>query len=224
LAPVPPLHVLNVADGAGDFRICSRVVRETAQADGWPLEVITFAWSHGYLRSFADHFDYPWARDRGRDLARIVLAQRQARPDLPVSLMGHSDGAAVVLAAAEELPPDTLERIVLLAPSVSADYDLRPALRAARHGLDVFYSRNDRLWLGAFTTFVGTADTREETRAAGRFGFEPPNVAPEELPLFAKLRQYEWNPTLDQVGHDGGHYGAYAPGHLRRFVLPLFRY
>src|SRR6476619_3153559 len=97
LPPVPPLHVLNVADGAGDYRACSRVVRETAQADGWPLEVTTFAWSHGYLRNLADHFDYVWARDRGRELARIVLAQRQARPDLPVSLMGHSDGAAVVL-------------------------------------------------------------------------------------------------------------------------------
>jgi hypothetical protein len=26
------------------------------------------------------------------------------------------------------------------------------------------------------------------------------------------------------VGNDGGHFGAYAPEHLRRFVLPLFRY
>src|SRR5438552_18270152 len=78
LPPVAPLHVLFVADGAGDYRACSRVVRETAQADGWPLEVSTFAWSHGYLRNLADHSDYAWTRNRGRDLARVVLAQRQA--------------------------------------------------------------------------------------------------------------------------------------------------
>jgi pimeloyl-ACP methyl ester carboxylesterase len=199
-------------------------VRETAQADGWPLDVRTFRWSHGYLRNYADHTDYDWARARGQELAGLVLAQKRDYPHLPVSLLGHSDGAAVILAAAETLPPDTLERIVLLAPSVSSNYDVRPALRAAQNGLDVFTSRNDRLWLGAFTAYLGVADDPDETRAAGRFGFEPKGVRPEEVPLYAKLRQYEWNPTLDQVGHDGGHFGAYQPGHLRRFVLPLFRY
>jgi pimeloyl-ACP methyl ester carboxylesterase len=224
LDPVQPLHVLFVADGAGDYRACSAAVRETAQADGWPLDVITFVWSHGYLRNFADETDYAWARQRGRELARVVQAQRQARPDLPVSLLAHSAGAGVVLAAAEELPPNTLDRVVLLAPSVSSDYDLRGALRATQGGVDVFYSRSDRLWLGLSTAFLGTSNDRSESRASGRFGFEPANVRPEELPLFAKLRQYEWNVTLEQVGNDGGHFGAYQPGHLRRFVLPLFRY
>ncbi len=221
--PVPPTHVVFVADGAGDYRAASTSLRETAAADGWPLDVRTFVWSHGFLRNLADHTDYAWARDRGRELAGVVLAQKQARPDEPVSLVGHSAGSFVVLTAAEQLPPDTLERIVLLAPSVSSGYDVRPALRAARNGMDVFYSHNDRLWLGAFTAFAGTSDDAFETRPAGRFGFEP-TVQPGEEGLYAKLRQYEWNPTLDQTGHDGGHYGAYQPGHLRRFVLPLFQY
>ena len=224
LPPVPPHHVLIVADGAGNFQACSATVRETALADGWPLDVATFDWSHGYLRVFADQLDYTWARERGRDLAGLVRAQRQARPDLPVSLLGHSAGCAVVLAAAGELPPDTLERIVLLAPSVTSTYDVRPALRAARDGMDVFYSRADRLWLGAGAAFVGLSDDPNVARAAGRFGFEPVTIAPEDQPLYAKLRQYEWNPAMERVGNDGGHFGAYAPEHLRRFVLPLFRY
>jgi hypothetical protein len=107
---------------------------------------------------------------------------------------------------------------------VSSDYDVRPALRAARGGVDVFYSRDDALWLGVFTQFIGAADDPGATRVAGRFGFEPPAVAPEDVPLYGRLHQYAWNPTLEQVGHDGGHFGAYQPGHLRRFVLPLFRY
>jgi hypothetical protein len=224
LPPVAPLHVLFVADGAGDFQATSKAVRDTAAADGWPLDVHTVVWSHGYLRILADHTDYASARARGRDLAALVLTQRQARPDLPVSLMAHSDGSAVVLAAAEDLPPDTLDRIVLLAPAVSSDYDVRPALRATRGGVDVFYSRNDRLWLGLFSAMVGSVDDPGEARVAGRFGFEPPAVLPEDVPLYGKLHQYAWNPTLEQVGHDGGHFGAYQSGHLRRFVLPLFQY
>src|SRR5947199_10469429 len=80
-----PQHVLFVADGAGDYRACSAAVRQTAAADGWPLEVVTFVWSHGYLHNLSDHTDYAWARERGRELAGRVLAQQQARPDLPVS-------------------------------------------------------------------------------------------------------------------------------------------
>jgi alpha-beta hydrolase superfamily lysophospholipase len=223
IRPVQPTHVVFVADGAGDYRAASTSLRETAAADGWPLDVRTYVWSHGFLRNLADHTDYSWARDRGRELAGVVMAQKQARPNEPVSLVGHSAGSYVVLEAAAHLPPDTLERVVLLAPSVSSKYNVKPALVAARNGIDVFYSRNDRFWLGAFMTVAGTSDTPNDSRSAGRFGFEP-QPPPEELPLYAKLRQYEWNPTLDQVGHDGGHYGAYQPGHLRRFVLPLFQY
>src|SRR4051794_23262593 len=223
IPPVAPTHVVFVADGAGDYRAASTSLRETAAADGWPLDVRTYVWSHGFLRNLADHTDYAWSRDRGRELAGLVLKQKQERPNEPVSLMGHSAGSFVVLEAAAQLPPDTLERIVLLAPSVSSKYDVRPALRATRNGMDVFYSRNDRFWLGAFMAVAGTSDTPAESRSAGRFGFEP-QAAPEELPLYAKLRQYEWNPTLDPTGHDGGHYGAYQPGHLRKFVLPLFQY
>jgi hypothetical protein len=37
------------------------------------------------------------------------------------------------------LPADGVNRLVLLAPSVYVAYDLRPALRAARGGIDVFH-------------------------------------------------------------------------------------
>src|SRR5207245_11522154 len=137
------------------------------------LEGVTFVWSHGYLRNFADHNDYAFARFRGRELVERVLQQRRERPDVPVSLVGHSAGCGVVLAAAEQLPPDTIDRIVLLAPSVSADYDARPALQAARLGIDNFYSPQDWLWLGLFIDLVGAMDNPCVTRTAGRYGFTP---------------------------------------------------
>ncbi len=221
--PPPARHVAFVADGAGDYRYCSRELRCAAREDGWPLDVVTFVWSHGYLRNLADHTDYANVRARGHELAGRVEEQRRLRPDIPVSLVGHSSGSAVVLAAAEELPAGSLDRIVLLAPAVSYDYDLRPALKTVRGGLDNFYSREDRFWLGAIPVVFGTTDSQTESRAAGRIGFKP-EVKPGEEVLFSKLKQYEWNPTLEQVGHDGGHFGGYAQGHLRKFVLPLFQY
>lgn len=215
-------HVLFVADGAGDYRACSTSLRDTVRADGLPLEVVTFVWSHGYLRNFADHNDYAFARFRGRELAEKVLEQRRTRPDLPVSLVGHSAGCGVVLAAAEQLPPDTIERIVLLAPSVSEEYDARPALRAARLGIDNFYSPEDWLWLGLFIDLVGAMDDPCVTRTAGRYGFSVKPIDTADGSHLSKLRQHRWDSDQRSLGHDGEHYGAYQPDYLRRFVLPLF--
>ena len=55
----------------------------------------------------------------------------------------------LILAAGEMLSPDSVDGIILLAPSVCVDYDLRPALRAVRHGIDVFHSDRDSVILGA---------------------------------------------------------------------------
>jgi pimeloyl-ACP methyl ester carboxylesterase len=218
----PPRHVVFVADGAGDYRACSSSLRDTAHTDGLPLEVVTFVWSHGYLLNIADHVDYAYARHRGRELADRVREQRRERPDLPVSLVGHSAGCGVVLAAAEQLPPDAIDRIILLAPSLSEEYDIRPALRAARFGVDNFYSPEDWLWLGVFIHVVGAMDDASATRTAGRYGFTTAGEDAAAEPLYSKLRQHRWKPEHWPLGHDGEHYGAYQPDHLRRFVLPLF--
>ena len=70
------------------------------------------------------------------------------------------------------LPPDSVDRIILLAPSVCTSYDLRPALRTARHGIDVFYSTEDRVILGLGMRIVGTAE-HDCDIAAGQVGFSP---------------------------------------------------
>jgi len=57
--------------------------------------------------------------------------------------------------------------------------------------------------------------------AAGRVGFEAPAIAGEDGALYAKLRQYPWNPNQAWSGNFGGHYGAYQQNYLKAFVLPL---
>jgi len=209
-----------VADGAGGFLEASDSLRRALAEEGRPLCVETFYWSHGTGRILADQIDAGHARQEGQQLACQIAAYRQRAPQSEIYLVGHSAGTGVALAAAEGLPPGSVDRIVLLAPAVSREYDLRPALRTARGGIDVFVSQRDVGYLGLATAVLGTAD-RTWSSAAGRVGFRPQVVCPEDFSLFAKLRQHPWNPCVEWTGNHGGHYGTYEPRFLHAYVLPL---
>jgi pimeloyl-ACP methyl ester carboxylesterase len=221
--PRPPARgVVFGVDGAGDFHEASDSLRRAIDECGVPLEVETVVWSHGYARIVADEIDYGYARAQGRCLAARVCAYRQNCPGGEIYLVGYSAGSAVLLAAVEALPPGSVDRIILLAPSVSADYDLRPALRCARQGVEVFYSYRDRFYLGLAVGVLGTADRRDGP-AAGRVGFAPTVATPEDTVLLAKLRQHPWTRCLEWTGNTGGHYGTHEVCYLRAFVVPLLQ-
>jgi pimeloyl-ACP methyl ester carboxylesterase len=212
--------VVLVANGSGDFRtVSTNLERAVAEAHA-PLAVETFVWSLGRGRYVADHVDHANHLAQARLLACRVAEHRRACPGGRVHLVGHSAGCAVVLAAAELLPPDSVDRVVLLAPSVCPTYDLRPALRTARRGIDVYYSDEDRVVLGVGMRIVGTAD-RACRVAAGQYGFTPVGTCPEDAALYGRLRQHPWDVVVAWTGHDGGHYGSNQTGFLRAYVLPL---
>lgn len=212
--------VIFVADGAGDFRAASRSFREVVDHDSLPIRVNPFIWSHGYCRIFKDDLHYSHARAQGQRLAAQVQAFHQSHPGEKVYLVGHSAGAVVALAAAEALPPLSLESMALLAPSLSAKYDLRPALEAVCGHIDVYYSCKDWLYLGVGTQILGTPD-RGHSPASGRVGFRAVSTCPEDDWLFSKLRQHAWERHDRSTGNCGGHYGAYHTEYLRSHVLPL---
>jgi pimeloyl-ACP methyl ester carboxylesterase len=213
--------VVIVCDGSGDFRTLSTGLARAVVAARMPLYVETFVWSHGYGRYVIDHTDHRNHLAMGRLLAERVLAWRRCYPGLRIYLAGHSAGNAVVLAAAERLPPDTVDRIILLAPSVSPGYDLRPALTSAREGIDAFVSCNDRIVLDVAMRVVGTADRRWGP-AAGRVGFRPVVCNACDAALYTRLRQHSWDPAVSWTGHEGGHYGSNRCRFLSAYVLPLF--
>ena len=213
--------VVIVCDGSGDFRTLSTGMARAVAEARLPLYVETFVWSHGYGRYVIDHADHRNHLAMGRLLAERVLAWRRTYPGLKIYLAGHSAGNAVVLAAAERLPPDTVDRIVLLAPSVCPDYDLRAALASSRDGIDAFTSDHDRVVLDFAMRVVGTADRRWGP-AAGRVGFRPVVCTPADAALYTRLSQHSWDPAMRWTGHDGGHYGNNRCGFLSAYVLPLF--
>jgi pimeloyl-ACP methyl ester carboxylesterase len=213
--------VVIVCDGSGDFRTLSTGMACAVAEAGLPLYVETFVWSHGYGRYVRDHTDHCNHLAKGCALAQRVLAWRRAYPCLKIYLAGHSAGNAVVLAAAERLPPDTVDRIVLLAPSVSPGYDLRPALASSREGIDAFVSNRDRVVLDFCMRVVGTADGGRGP-AAGRVGFRPVVGTPADAALYTRLRQHSWDPAVSWTGHAGGHYGSNRVCFVSAYVLPLF--
>ena len=218
--PVPGRGIVLVADGAGDFRLTSEAVRRAVELEKLPLDVETFVWSHGYYRIFSDQLDVENHQRQGERLAALILERRRTAPDNPIYLVAHSAGSSVVLTAAESLPTGTIDRIILFGPAVSAYYDLGPALRGVRGGIDVFCSHSDGwyLWTAMFLTKLIHGGHGE---AAGSVGFQPHSRTAEDIARYKKLCQYPWEPWLIWTGHDGGHFGYYQQGYLRAFVLPL---
>jgi pimeloyl-ACP methyl ester carboxylesterase len=157
-----------------------------------PHEVRVFDWQHGKFRVLRDLQDTRRLAQKGAELAEAVRAIKKDDPHCPVFLVGHSAGAAVVLAAAAELPPETLYRIILLSPAVSPAYDLRPALRATRGEVVVFHSPLDLFVLCWGTSTFGTTD-RYYVPAAGMAGFQPPDDLDEEgKKLYERVVQSRW--------------------------------
>ncbi len=220
--PAGPVRgVVFAVDGAGGFHATSDSLRQVIAEQGLPLWVDAVDWTHGHYRVLADQVDCGHARSEGLRLAERVASVRRACPTAAVYLVAHSAGSLVVLTAVESLPPDSVERIILLAPSVSACYDVRPALRNTRAGMDVFFSSRDLGYLGVGVGLVGTSDRRWLCPAAGRTGFRVPEGPAGDAALYSKLRQHAWDPSVAWTGNRGGHYDGYQPAFLRLYVVPL---
>ena len=219
-SPAAAHGVVLVVDGAGGYQTAPQAVAAAVDESGLPLHVRSFDWTHGRRRVLADVTDADHSCCQGALLAAEIGELRRAYPGMPVYLVAFSAGCAVALAATDRLPPDTLERVVLLAPAVSAGYDLRRTLASARQGMDVFISERDNVMLGLGTAVVGTADGTRQT-ASGRVGFRPPALCPGEEALAARLRQHPWDACALWAGNEGGHWGTLKLTYLKAYVLPL---
>jgi hypothetical protein len=186
-------------------------------------EVRDFIWTHGWGHMFKDLQDTTHLLRKADELAAEVRQVKADDPDRPVYLVGKSGGTGLVLAAAEQLPPATLERVILLSPAVSPSYDLRPALRACKHEIVAFTCVYDKFILGWGTTEFGTAD-RVYGPSAGMCGFIVPNdLTDEDHALYDRLVQITWSPRMILEGNPGMHFGTSMPGFVAKEVAPWLK-
>ncbi len=216
--PTEKQGVIFTVGGVGGFDLLGQSAQWAFPRAGLPHEVRDFVWTHGWGQVFKDLQDHRHLTRKATELADQIKRLKEADAHRPVYLVGKSGGSALVLVAAEQLPTDTLERIVLLSAAVSPDYDLTPCLRASKRGIVSFHSRHDRFILGWGTKEFGTAD-RVYGPAAGLCGFQvPAGLDPEDRALYDRLVQVAWNPAMVRSGHVGTHLGTSLPGFLRKEV------
>jgi hypothetical protein len=212
--------VVFCADGAGGLGETTDTLAQVIDEERLPLRVERVEWSHGAGRFLIDHLDQRNLKLKGEALAREARQLQTRYPGSRICFVGQSAGCAVLLQAAEAMPADSVDRVVLLAPSVSSSYDLRPALRATREGIDVFYSERDWFVLGLGMAFSGTTDGQLPP-VAGRVGFRHTGANASDESLYARLRQHPWGPEEEQAGRTSGHYGALEADHVRARILPM---
>lgn len=186
-------------------------------------EIREFSWTHGKGRLLRDLQDTQHCLRKANELAAEVEKIKTQDPERPVYLVGKSGGTGLVLAAAEQLPPQTLERIILLSPAVAPTYDLRPALRATKYEIVSFYSPYDQLVLNWGTRQFGTID-RYYGASAGLRGFViPPDLNASDRALYERLVQVKWNPAMILEGHLGIHIGTSMPAFVAKEVGPWLK-
>lgn len=188
-----------------------------------PHEVHDFVWTHGWMQWLKDLQDSEHLTHKAADLAAKVLLYRKIHPDRPIYLVGKSGGAGLVLRTAEMLPPETLDRIILLSAAVSPEHDLGPALRATKREIVSFYSPYDWFILGWGTWQFGTAD-RVYSSSAGKRGFRRPPEGAAEAEPYRRLVEISWSPAMIQEGYFGGHIGTSNASFLAREVAPWLKH
>lgn len=138
----------------------------------------------------------------------------------PIIIIGHSAGAGVTVGALARLPAGkTVDRVVLLHPSLSPKFDLTPALARIRTSLTVFHSERDTGFLkwrtGSFGTYDGV-----KTTAAGNCGFDLSSLSSE---LRAKVKQIPYEQRFEQLDNDGGHFSPTSRRFIEQVVAPLVK-
>jgi pimeloyl-ACP methyl ester carboxylesterase len=219
----PAPGVVYMVGGIGGISPLGPAAKVALPLAGVEHELRDFPWQHGkglYLRDLQDRRHL---LAKAEELANEILELHRREPNRRVYLIGHSAGTAVIVHAAEMLPPGSVERMILLSSALSPTYDLTRALRATRGEIVSFYSQSDFLPLALGTRQFGTAD-RVYGPAAGLAGFEmPPNLDDDAKRCYQRLVQVPW--TLDRMfAFEGGwHHSTTMPLFLGRRVAPWLK-
>jgi len=222
-APKAKRGVVFMVGGIGGFDIMGMSGQWAFPHVGIPHEIRDFIWTHGWGKMFKDLQDTHHLLVKAEELAGEVRRVKAEDPDRPVYLVGKSGGTGLVLAAAEMLPPRTLERIILLSAAVSPDYDLRRALQATKGEIVSFYSKHDHFILGWGTSHFGTVD-RVYGPSAGLLKFKvPPDLNEQDRTLYERLVQVPWHPRMICEGNPGMHFGTSLPAFLGKEVAPWLK-
>ncbi len=173
--------ILPGIEGKG---ISSESIREGLLEGGVSYWIETFQWGMpvpGLGMAF-NQMDVGRNRDQAEKLAIRIYEYQRAYPGRPIFLVGHSGGSGVAVFALESMSrlrdAKPVSGAILIASSLSANYNLSPALKNTRYGIVSVSNPFDLAVLGIGTAAMGNVDGTRSA-SAGRTGF-----AMEDAKLF----------------------------------------
>jgi pimeloyl-ACP methyl ester carboxylesterase len=216
IAPQRPDTVVVVPGLGGDGGVYAQVVYALRDAGSRDCLKI-FDWGYGWGLFFVTISSDGLHRDTEQRLVEAVAQWRAEHPGSRIVLIGHSAGAGVILGTLARLGGDTtVGQIILLAPAVSPEYDLRPALKHASV-IHVFYCRDDIFWEGIGPTIFGGYDGVHGS-GAGRLGFSLVHLTEAEK---QKVVQHPYQAAWKSLDYDGGHFNSLSAPFIAKVIKPL---
>jgi len=198
------------------------IVKGLVDADV-PSTIELYDWTEGPLLLVYNLRALAHNRIEATKIAGKIVAYQDRFPGRPVNVIGYSGGAGVAVLALECLPPGRRVRsVILLAPTLAPDYDLRGALAHADLGVHSFHSPADAPILMVLTTAFGTMEGRH-TLAAGAVGFSVPQGVTENQrdQYTARVSQQAYSLDMLASGHPGGHFGWTSRAFVAKWIAPL---
>jgi hypothetical protein len=209
-------------DGAGNLGFGKETVPLGLEDGGYKGEIEHFIWTT-YLGPIMDQVVYSYNRRQGRRLADKIARYLDKHPGASVNIIGLSAGSGVAVFALESLPSKySVDNVVMLSSSLSANYDLTRALKRVRSGLYLFWSPDDPVLRG-IVPLVGTVDRENTSSVAGVIGARmPPGGGRETRVLYLnKVHNVRWY-SHDSVGPiQLRHAGTTDRSFIRQMVAPI---
>lgn len=184
------------------------------RAGAVPHAIEFFDWTRGFLHMLGNLRDRRLHDEQSERVAERIRRYRHGNPRASLWLIGHSGGAALSLLALARLRGVAATGAVLLAPAISADYDVEKPLANTERGIWNFRSRGD-LVLG-LTLLMGNVDG-PRSLSAGVRGFARGTSGPGA----PTLHDVPWSPAMLRDAHGGGHFGCVNRRFIRRWVAPI---
>ena len=155
-------------------------------------------------------------RHAGRIAGRI-LEYKEAYPDRPVHLVGHSAGAGMSLFVLQELADIcSVDSVVLLAAAISRRYDVQAVAENTKRGVWNFSSKVDIAADVVGTTVFGNMD-RKHGWSAGAMGFK---LDAADL-TDTKVHEVPYRVGMAKHWNFGGHFGCTNVSFVSRYVAPI---
>jgi len=212
-------------DGVGGYNVGPRWLRTGLDEGGVGAAIHIFNWGHGPAGMFvADLWDHNGNMRRAAEMVQLVTNYGKFYPGRPINLVGHSGGGGMVVFALEQMPEGfEVDNAFLLAPALSPEYNLAPALSHVRRHCYVTHSPGDVPLMGLGTSVFTTMDGKH-TVGAGLIGFKAPeHLSDADRAQYAKVRQAAWGGEFLKKGHLGGHMGWSTSSFAREFLAPIMR-